>query len=320
MASPYATYDLLREHAPVYWSERWSAWLVTRYDDVRSVLQDHGRFSNRGRYTTYMAQLSPEQRGQLEALLEHYEHGGLVQSDPPEHTRLRRLVNQAFTPRAVATMRELVEEIVDGLLDGMAGRERVELVSEFAFPLPATVIAGMLGVPAEERELFGAWSAKIQRFLGQRRRALSLCAGGAGELGADERDFWGVVGGPAAAPTRRFGERAGAGSRRGHRAQRGRNSPHLRRDAHCRARDDDEPHRQRRPGAASASLNSLRFCAKTPPSTPRRSKSFYALIAPSRAPRVASLKTVNCNGQRLKKGDLVYVMLGAANRDPAQFD
>ena len=84
IASPYATYDLLREEAPVYFSAKWAAWLVTRYDDVFAVLRDSAHFSNRGRYTQYLGQRSDAERGQLAGLIEHYEHGGLVQSDPPD--------------------------------------------------------------------------------------------------------------------------------------------------------------------------------------------------------------------------------------------
>ncbi len=164
--SPYDTYDLLRAQAPVYWSARWSAWIVTRYDDVLTILRDHRRFSNQGRYTRYIGQLPPEQRGQLTALVEHYEHGGLVQLDPPAHTRLRRLVNLAFTPRAVERMRATIEDLVDHMLDEAEERGELELIRDLAFPLPATVIAGMLGVPAAGRDQFKDWSAKIQRFLG----------------------------------------------------------------------------------------------------------------------------------------------------------
>ncbi len=164
--SPYAIYDVLRSEHPVFWSEKWSAWLVTRYDDVKAILSDFRRFSNKGRYQLYLAQLPEEQRRQLEPLAEHYEHGGLVQSDPPDHTRLRRLVNLSFTPRAVAQMRGTVIEIVDELLDKVEAKGSLELIRDFAFPLPAIVVAGMLGVPKEERDQFKDWSSKIQRFLG----------------------------------------------------------------------------------------------------------------------------------------------------------
>ena len=166
VASPYATYDLLRAEAPVYWSAKWSAWLVTRYDDAIQILLDYRRFSNVGRYTQYLSQLPQTERQQLAYLLDHYEHGGLVQSDPPDHTRLRRLVNAAFTPRAVARMRGLVEQTADRLLDAAQARGRFDLVRDFAFPLPAIVIAAMLGAPADERDRFKEWSSNIQQFLG----------------------------------------------------------------------------------------------------------------------------------------------------------
>ncbi len=133
VASPYRTYDLLRSQHPAYWSERWSAWLLTRHHDVVAVSNDYRRFSNRNRYTLYMAQFPADEQRQLDYLIGHYERGGLVQADPPDHTRLKRLMTMAFTPRAVARMRELVIEIVDELLDEMAERGHAELIRDFAF-------------------------------------------------------------------------------------------------------------------------------------------------------------------------------------------
>ncbi|MDC0936365.1 cytochrome P450 [Pirellulales bacterium] len=164
--SPYEIFDTLREQYPVFWSDQWNAWVVTRYENVMAILKDHKRFSNRGRYTEYLSSLSDGQRQQLTYLEHHYEHGGLVQSDPPSHTRLRKLIGNAFTPRMVQHMRDLVEQIVADLLDAFVGRREIDLIYEFAFPLPATVIAGMLGVATEERDQFKEWSAAIQRFLG----------------------------------------------------------------------------------------------------------------------------------------------------------
>ena len=319
VASPYAAFDELREHAPVYWSGRWSAWLVTRYDDVRGVLQDHGRFSNRGRYTAYMAQLSEEQRAGLGDLLEHYEHGGLVQSDPPEHTRLRRLVNQAFTPRAVKTMRELVEEIVDGLLEGMAGRERVELVGDFAFVLPATVIAGMLGVPAEEREQFGGWSAKIQRFLGSGDAHFPYAL--------EAQESWGRM-------NAIFKELL---------EDRRQNPQDDLVSALAQARDagaglsEDEivrtcgamliaGHETTTNLIASGVLallqhpEQLEALRNDPSLYPQAVEEFLRYDSPFQSAPRSVTQDCELNGQHLKKGDLVYVMLGAANRDPAQFD
>ncbi len=171
--SPYATYDVLREHYPVYWSEKWNAWLITRYEDVVNVLRDFEGFSNRGRYTEYLSSLSEQERTQLAYLQHHYEHGGLVQSDPPNHTRLRKLIGGAFTPRIIAEMKTLVQQIVANLIEQFQDDEEVELIHQFAFPLPAVVIAGVLGVPAEERDVFRKWSSDVQRFLGSGQAVFS---------------------------------------------------------------------------------------------------------------------------------------------------
>jgi len=164
--SPYDIFDMLRQRHPVFWSDKWNAWVITRYDDVLAILKDYRRFSNCGRYTEYLSPLTDDQRAQLSYLENHYEHGGLVQSDPPDHSRLRKLIGNAFTPRMVEHMRGLVEQIVQDLINGFASKKQIDLIYEFAFPLPATVIAGMLGVAVENRDQFKEWSAAIQRFLG----------------------------------------------------------------------------------------------------------------------------------------------------------
>lgn len=318
VANPYPTYDLLRTHHPVYWSKRWSAWLVTRYDDVRSVLQNYKHFSNMGRYTAYMAQLPDAQRAQLSTLLEHYEHGGLVQSDPPEHTRLRRLVNLAFTPRAVNTMRGLVEKIVDELLDKISGQGRIELIRDFAFPLPATVIAGMLGVPVEERDQFGAWSSKIQRF-----------------LGSGDAHF------PYALEAQESWERMNAifktllEDRRQHPQDDLVSALVQARDADAQLSDDEiirtcgamliAGHETTTNLIASGVLALLQHpdqleALRTDPSLyPNAVEEFLRYDSPFQSAPRSVTNDYELHGQHLKKGDLVYVMLGAANRDPEQF-
>ena len=210
---------------------------------------DYQRFSNRGRYTAYMAQLSAGEQAQLEPLLEHYEHGGLVQSDPPEHTRLRRLVNQAFTPRVVKTMRTLVEEIVNELLEGMAERERAELITDFAFPLPATVIAGVLGVEAAERDQFGGWSAKIQRFLGSGDAHFPYALEAQESWGRMNAIFAALLDQRRREPQEDLITALAQAQDEGAGLKRRRDRSHLRRDAHRGARDDHQPHRQRHLGA-----------------------------------------------------------------------
>jgi len=316
--SPYATYDLLRAEYPVYWSAAWSAWLVTRYDDVQTILRDHRRFSNQGRYTLYLSQLPPEQQSQLTYLVEHYEHGGLVQSDPPAHTRLRRLVNLAFTPRAVVQMRELVAHIVDELLAKAQTRDRLELIGDFAFPLPAIVIAGMLGVPAAERDQFKDWSSKIQRFLGSGNAHFPYAL--------EAQESWRKMNAYFAAL---LSER--------------RSKPQddlVSALAAARDHDDSlsEDELVRTCGAmliaghetttnliASGILALLRhpdqlqtLCGE-PSLHPRAVEEFLRYDSPFQSVPRTIAEDCDMRGQHLKKGQLVYVMLGAANRDPAQF-
>ncbi len=129
---PYPYYRELRENDPVHFDERRGNWLVMRYHDVLTVLKDDARFS-------------AEQVGDATSMLV---------SDPPKHTRLRGLVSQAFTPRRVRELRPRIEEIVEDLLDEAAGKPEVEVISEFAYPLPITVIAELLGVDKEKRDFF----------------------------------------------------------------------------------------------------------------------------------------------------------------------
>src|SRR5262245_11287705 len=101
LTDPYIAYDRLRSEDPVHWSEPWQCWVVSRYADVSRVLREDGRaFSTVGRISAALTTLSPEQRDQLPTVARHYS-GGLLLSDPPDHTRLRTVVNRIFTPRRV---------------------------------------------------------------------------------------------------------------------------------------------------------------------------------------------------------------------------
>ncbi|HEV7872300.1 MAG: Peroxidase [Modestobacter sp.] len=159
-ADPYPVFDALRDNSPVHWSPRYRSWFVTRFDDVSAALRDP-RFSA-DRITPYVeAKLSgpdtdPALR-QTFAVLEDW----MVFKDPPDHTRLRRLLRRAFTPRTIEALRPRVGELADELLDGIAGNGSADLIGEYAYPLTAAVIAEMLGVPREDRDLFKDWSDAI---------------------------------------------------------------------------------------------------------------------------------------------------------------
>ena len=167
-ANPYPVYHQLRAQDPVHWSDAWGCWVLTRYKDVVSVLRDYLRFSNVGRIASFLDQLPESMRSDIRPLYENFSTG-MPNTDPPEHTRIRSLVNRAFMPRVVEAMRPRMQAIVDGLLDTVENDGQMDVVSDFAYPLPAIIIAEMLGVPSEERDQFKRWSDDIVAFHGTGR-------------------------------------------------------------------------------------------------------------------------------------------------------
>lgn len=168
LSDPYPIYHQLRAEDPVHWSDVWGCWVLTRYADVIAVLRDYRRFTNVGRIASFLDQLPANVRAQISPLYNNFTVG-MPNTDPPEHTRVRGLVNSAFTARVVDGMRPRVQEIVDGLLDQAESGGAMEVIGSFAYPLPAIVIAEMLGVPAEDRDRFKAWSDDIVAFHGTGR-------------------------------------------------------------------------------------------------------------------------------------------------------
>lgn len=160
VADPHTYFGTLRSSRPVHWNERYRAWVVTGYDDVAAALRDPRLSSDR---ITPLLNRWRAKQGADPLLLDTLERlaGWMVFKDGLDHTRLRRLVYRAFTPRMVEAMRSDIAAIVDALLDDLAVDAEVDLIRQFAFPLPAIVIAGMLGVPAGDRDLFKSWSDDI---------------------------------------------------------------------------------------------------------------------------------------------------------------
>jgi cytochrome P450 len=164
-ADPYATYARLRAEDPVHWCEPWGQWVITRFEDVLAVNKDPQRFSSAGWEKRFMAELPAEVR-KLPNMQRHYGTKVLSMTDPPEHTRLRRLVVRSFTPRVLEALRPSIEELVQELLDAVAGRPVFDFIEDFAYPLPAIVIARLLGAPDDARHDFMRWSKDIVDFVG----------------------------------------------------------------------------------------------------------------------------------------------------------
>lgn len=172
LANPYPYYRQLRDGAPIWYSERMNAWIVSRYEDVNAGLKDR-RLISRLRVDSYVELLPPEARDSMEPLSRHMS-GWIGNIDPPDHTRLRALVNKAFTPRMVQNLRPRIEKIVEDLLDAVADAREMDFIEQFAYPLPAVVIAQMLGVPPEDCDLFMDWSKDLMAFTGTGRPTVEL--------------------------------------------------------------------------------------------------------------------------------------------------
>ena len=150
-ADPYPIYHFLRQNAPVFQMPGWGMWFLTRYDDAVMILRDP-RFGHQE--TGYTV---PESQRALWEMQSRW----MLARNPPDHTRLRGLVHKAFTPRVIEALRGQVEKTANELIDAVEGKRSMDLIADFAFPLPVTVISQMLGVPAADQELFKAWSRDL---------------------------------------------------------------------------------------------------------------------------------------------------------------
>jgi len=152
IADPYPVYSRMRESDPVHWDDALGGWFLMRYDDVaqgfRSPLLSAAR-------TGAMYQMAG--RKELEPFFTFLSKR-MLYNDPPRHTKLRSLVSKAFTPHAIEARGVHIQEVVDRLLDRIIGQGSLDLVHDFAFPLPAIVITEMLGVPSEDRDQLKNWS------------------------------------------------------------------------------------------------------------------------------------------------------------------
>jgi cytochrome P450 len=153
---PYPVLARLREHDPVHWSEPHRAGLVTRYAEVSAAFQNKALSNDRVRplLAARRATGNPTASDRVLELLS----GWMVVNDPPVHTRLRRLAGGAFKAQRISAWDVRITELVDELIDGFRGGD---LIAELAYPLPATVIATMLGAPVADRDLFRGWSDEL---------------------------------------------------------------------------------------------------------------------------------------------------------------
>ena len=160
--NPYPIYRQFREADPVHWSALSGFWVCTRYDDIVTILR-HSKASANPRdwelFDDYVEALGGT--GTAYDMQSRW----MLLKNPPDHTRLRKLVTKAFTPRVVENMRTHIQDIVYDLLGAVRTKRRFDIIQDLAFPLPVIVIAELIGVPTQDREYFKDWTTALARSL-----------------------------------------------------------------------------------------------------------------------------------------------------------
>lgn len=159
-ANPFPFYAQLRTESPVFpvtLPTKQRAWLVTRYDDVLDVLKDE-RFAKNRRNAMSPAQL--KKAPWMPSMFKPLEQN-MLDSDSPDHTRLRALVHKAFTARMIERMRDQIQALTNELLDGVESKGSMDVIADFALPLPLTMIGRILGIPAADNQKFHRWTQVV---------------------------------------------------------------------------------------------------------------------------------------------------------------
>src|SRR5437879_3016390 len=160
LANPYPLYRQLRTEAPVHWDPYLHAWIVTRYDDVITVL--HQFSADRTPTPEQFAAMGLSELGPIAQMMTRQ----MLFMDAPAHTRLRGLATMAFTPARVEVLRSHIRSILDDLMAPLLRAGRMDVINDLAAPLPAIVTAEMLGVPTSDCDNLKAWSADFAEVLG----------------------------------------------------------------------------------------------------------------------------------------------------------
>lgn len=157
---PYPLLADLRENRPVFFDPLWNKVFFTRYEDIATLLKDR-RLGRSILHVLSRDELGWPPPNPLTRNFDHFQSDHMLDNEPPKHTRLKSLMLKAFTPSRVEGLRGKIQAIVDGLIDRVEGRGRMDLLKDFAEPIPVAVIAELLGVPEEERAPLRPWSAAI---------------------------------------------------------------------------------------------------------------------------------------------------------------
>ena len=316
LRDPFPLFRSLREADPVHWSPRLKAWVLTRYDDCRSVLLDREISSDRLR--PYFATLPGLEAARIADIIRYLTHW-MVFRDPPEHTRLRKLTSKVFHVQSMHAMRPQVEELCAWTLGRTGDREDIDFIADFAGPLPGLVIMAMLGVPRENLPLIKRLSDDMALFIGSSR--MSAQKYGVAEAATHEMaDFFrALIGKRRAAPQ----------------ADLLTELVHLEEDGDRLSEDElvatcilllFAGHETTTNHIANAMLALLRFPGELaalradPALAPRAVEELLRYDGPSGAQvRVVKVEQ-ELRGKTLKPGERIFLMLNAANRDAEAYD
>lgn len=316
VADPYRLYSRMREEDPVYWCEPLQGWLVTRHEDCARVLKDLEHFS-----AERMQRLLALQFPQVSAESCPYSVGFYTQAmlfrDGADHTRQRGYVNRAFVPRALEVYQRLVEATVTQLLEAALARGSMDFHTQFAEPLPAIVISRIIGVSAEDWPRFREWTERVALFFSGAVRTDK-------DVRATEeatRDFLAYIDWALAERRRQPGEDMLsymlAGSDLGRFLPRELRTQVLLLIAAGHATTLDLL------GNGLLALlrhpEQLRRLREQPALLPNAVDEVLRHVSPVQITHRVVRQGVELRGQRLREGDVVYVVLAAANRDPRVF-
>jgi len=176
IANPYPVYRELRQKAPVYWLEESQSkglWVISRYRDVVKCLRDNRLSSGRGRGSTILKALPEADRERFAGFLKFY-NLWLLLIDPPKHTRLRKLSNRGFSIGNIEKLREYIKSVTGELIHSALLKGRMNFLDDFAYKLPAVIIARLLGCPRDDAQQLVAWSNDIAILIGLKEISLEI--------------------------------------------------------------------------------------------------------------------------------------------------
>lgn len=309
LRNPYPYYDKLRSINPIFWgnSVKYPGWYVTGYEEAVAILKDT-RFHNRIPL--------PETSKKYEQL-KNIQNNMVLFKNQPDHKRLKMLVSKGFTPSVLEDYRPYIEETVNELLDGMENKKRMDVVSDFSFPLASLIIAKIIGVPAEERNQFREWAVTLIQTIDFTRTRKVLATGN--ETITKQLDY--------------FRELI---TKRKHNPQDDLISMLIKEEQQGDKLTDEEllatcillviAGHETTVNLISNSVLSLLHhpeqleeLKQRPLLIERAVEEFLRYESPTQITARIASEDIEINGTTIKKGEQVYILLGAANRDPKKF-